>query len=204
MTKATTKVIGITGPSGAGKSLFRSFLEQQGFPCIDADGVYHDLLIPPSVCLDHLRQAFGDSVFQSDGSLDRKALGEIVFHDPKQLDLLNNTVLPYVLDQIRNLIGQNASASLVFVDAPTLIESGFHLECDAVISILAEEETRAERIAKRDHLSINQAHTRIHAQQPDSFYIDHSDYVLQNDGDQESFLAQSELILRKLMGKESS
>lgn len=199
-TNKKTKVIGITGPSGAGKSLFRSFLEEKGLVCIDADEVYHDLLIPPSACLDSLREAFGDAIFVKDGALDRKALGEIVFHDPTKLTLLNQTVLPHVLDRISTMIEQNASngVSHVFLDAPTLIESGFHRECDAVISVLANETVRSERIALRDHLTADQANTRIRAQREDSFYITHSDHVLYNNADQAAFLLTAEELLKRL------
>ena len=63
------KIIGITGPSGSGKSLLCRSLEQNQVFCIDADKVYHSLLIPPSRCLDAIREKFGDGVFLPDGSL---------------------------------------------------------------------------------------------------------------------------------------
>ena len=199
-TNKKTKVIGITGPSGAGKSLFRSFLEEKGLVCIDADEVYHDLLIPPSACLDSLREAFGDAIFVKDGALDRKALGEIVFHDPTKLTLLNQTVLPHVLDRISTMIEQNASngVSHVFLDAPTLIESGFHRECDAVISVLSSPELRLSRIMTRDEISEEKASLRIAAQKDDNFYRAHSDLVLFNDGDTESLIRHATEFLATL------
>ena len=178
------RIIGITGPSGAGKSVISALLDKYSIPTIDADAVYHSLLIPPSPCLDALKNAFGDRIFNSDGSLDRTALGAIVFSDEQKLSLLNSTVLSFVLDRIRLMISELSAQghAAVAVDAPTLIESGFDRECDEVISVLASSNVRLERIMARDSISKEKAMLRINAQKDDSFYILHSDSVLYNDG----------------------
>ena len=178
------KVIGITGPTGAGKSLLCGKLSEK-FSVIDADEVYHSLLCPPSDCLDALRRSFGDGVFLSDGSLDRTALSSIVFSDEEKLSLLNRTVLDFVLKNIRAMLAElkASGTECVLVDAPTLIESGFHKECDFTISVLASPELRLSRIITRDHLSEEKAALRISAQKDDDFYRTHSDLVLINDGD---------------------
>ena len=178
------RIIGITGPSGAGKSVISALLDKYSIPTIDADAVYHSLLIPPSPCLDALKNAFGDRIFNSDGSLDRTALGAIVFSDEQKLSLLNSTVLSFVLDRIRLMISELSAQghTAVAVDAPTLIESGFDRECDEVISVLASSNVRLERIMARDSISKEKAMLRINAQKDDGFYISHSDSVLYNDG----------------------
>ena len=178
------KIIGITGPTGAGKSLLCKELSK-AIAVIDADEVYHSLLIPPSDCLDALRGAFGNSIFSADGSLDRAALSSIVFSDEEKLALLNRTVLSFVLEKIRSMIAELEATghACVLVDAPTLIESGFHRECDAVISLLASPELRLSRIVARDAISEEKASLRIAAQKDDDFYRTHSDLVLVNDGD---------------------
>lgn len=182
------RIIGITGPSGSGKSFIGNILEAKGIPCIDADEVYHSLLVPPSPCLDALRSAFGDSVFYTDGSLDRSALGRIVFSDADKLDLLNSTVLSFVIDKTRTLIKElgNAGHCAVAVDAPTLIESGFDKECDTVVSVIAPKHVRIERIMKRDGISLADAELRVKAQKDDSFYINASDTVITNSDSRDS------------------
>lgn len=176
------RIIGITGPSGAGKSLLSAVLEKHSIPTIDADGVYHSLLIPPSPCLDALRAAFGDGVFLPDGSLDRAALGAIVFSDEQKLALLNSTVLSLVLERTRQIIRQFEADgySAVAVDAPTLFESGFDSECDLVVSVLAPLEDRLARITSRDGISKEAAMLRLEAQKDDEFYTSRSDAVLVN------------------------
>lgn len=183
------KIIGITGPTGAGKSLLTSYLSQKGIPTVDADSVYHSMLLPPSECLNALRSAFGDGIFLPDGSLDRAKLGALVFNSAEKLELLNNTVLGSVLCEIRSIIRDLGERGFeaVAVDAPTLIESGFHKECDTVISVLAPSELRLERIIERDNISREKAEMRIKAQKSDSFYIESSDFILTNDGDTKKF-----------------
>lgn len=194
-------IIGVTGPSGAGKSLLGSYISSLGVPSIDADRVYHSLLIPPSECLDSLRSVFGDRIFNSDGSLDRAALGKIVFSDPHKLELLNQTVLPRVLNKIRALIDeyQKLGHLTVVLDGPTLIESGFDKECDTVISVLCDKSLRIDRITSRDNISREKAEARINAQHDDSFYIENSDYILYNNENAETFISQAEQLLKDII-----
>ena len=195
------KVIGVTGPTGSGKSLLCDFLSKNKIPVIDADEVYHGLLIPPSPCLDALRGAFGDEVFLSDGSLNRPALSKIVFRNEEKLILLNKTVLGFVLDRINEMIGDldKEGKTLVAIDAPTLIESGFHKECDTVISVLSSPELRLARIMERDGISREAAEARIQAQKNDDFYRMHSDFVLINTEGQEEFFASCKALLSSLV-----
>ncbi len=194
------RILGVTGPSGSGKSLLCGHLSELGVSVIDADKVYHSLLLPPSPCLDALRDAFGETVLRPDGSLDRGVLSEIVFHDEKALSLLNQTVLGFVLAKIRTRIAELEveGRPTVVVDAPTLIESGFHRECDTVLSVLSNEASRVKRIVERDHLASEQAEARIHAQKDDDFYRAHSDYVLTNNGNEKEFYATIDALLPQL------
>lgn len=191
------KIIGITGPSGTGKSLCGKILSENGIPTIDADEVYHSLLIPPSECLDAIEHAFGEEVFYSDGSLNRTALGAIVFNDENKLDLLNRTVLNYVVAEIRRIISdlQGQNYNVVALDAPTLIESGFYRECTTVISILAPRSERISRIMERDKLTESMAIQRIDAQKSDDFYRRHSDIVLFNDQTPDNFIKSVQKLL---------
>lgn len=193
------RIIGVTGPSGAGKGALCELLKNRGIVCIDADAVYHSLLVPPSECLDALKSAFGESVFCPDGSLDRAALGRIVFAESDKLELLNSTVLSFVLAKFRIMIAELASQgeSAVVIDAPTLIESGFDKECDAVISVLASPDVRVGRIMRRDSISEEKAWLRIKAQKSDEFYISHSDAILYNDGSLDELEAALNALLKE-------
>ena len=194
------KILGITGPTGSGKSLLCQYLQDMGIPCIDADKVYHSMLVPPSECLDALRISFGDEIFTPDGKLDRSQLGKIVFSSPEKLALLNSTVLKRVIVRINEMLSdlENQGAATVAIDAPTLIESGFHKECDAVISVLADQTIRQTRIIERDSLSKEKAELRINAQKHNDFYLENSDYVIYNNENSEKFESDIISLLAKI------
>ena len=180
------KFIGLTGPSGAGKGEVSKILSGMGFYHLDCDKIYHDLLIPPSPCLDELRLSFGDSILFENGELNRKALAEMVFSKNGQktkLPILNSITHKYVLKEVQRKAEALKEYKGFTVDAPTLFESGFDGQCDVVIAVLAEKETRIERIIAREGLSREAAEARINAQPDDAFYSERSDYVIYNNGD---------------------
>ena len=183
------KIVGITGPTGAGKSLLSEYLRENGIPVIDADRLYHSLLVPPSPCLDALKSAFGDGVFSKNGELDRKKLADIVFSDEKKLDLLNRTVLDFVLDRSRDILADYRAKgyAVAAIDAPTLIESGFHLECNTVVSVVCNPDTRIQRIIERDGISSDAAKSRVSGQKSNEFYTEKSHLVIVNDKSEEEF-----------------
>ena len=184
-------ILGITGPSGSGKSVLCQYLAQSGVIHIDADAVYHNLLVPPSPCLAAIRENFGDGVFLPDGTLDRGALGAIVFSDQAKLELLNETVLSFVTRKLHRmfLTFRENGENYIALDAPTLIESGLDRNCNSVLSVLAPREERIRRIMERDGIDRERAQKRTDAQKSDDFYREHSDLVLMNNGSPEALLA---------------
>ena len=194
-----TKIIGITGPSGSGKSLLRQYLDAEGIKTIDADDVYHSMLVPPSSLIDALAGVFGNDIVLDNGELDRCALAKKVFASEDMLSLLNATVLPRVIERIENMVQELYSGEkIVAIDAPTLIESGFHKKCHKVIVVLSSRELRIKRIQARDNISFERAVARIDAQPKDSFYTDVADDVLINDGDISEFEVNIRSVIKKL------
>ncbi len=187
--------IGLTGPSGAGKGFVASLFARYGIPSIDTDAVYHELLIPPSPCLDELVERFGADILCPDGcTLSRSALAAIVFAPGHEDDLrdLNAISHRHVLREVRVLLEGHclAGKSAILVDAPQLFESGFDRECDKILSVLAPRELRLARIMERDGLTIERAEARMDAQKSDEFFRAHSDAVLINDGIVEALEAE--------------
>lgn len=193
--------VGLTGPSGAGKGVVASLFARYGVPSIDTDAVYHDLLIPPSACLDELVARFGESVLTADGRLDRKALAAVVFaagHENDLLDL-NRITHRHVLDEARRQLAayEAAGKAAVLVDAPQLYESGFDAECDYVVAVLAPRDVRLSRIVARDGLDEARAAARLDAQKDDGFFRSHADAVLVNDGRAEALESEICELLRR-------
>ena len=199
------KIIGITGPSGAGKSILCAYLSKRNIPVIDADKVYHSLLVKDSPCTLALCEAFGDGILSPDGTPNRKKLGAIVFSSSEKLERLNSIVLKFVIEKINILISELEAegATAVGLDAPTLIESGFSKNCDTVISVIAKKDARVERICTRDNISKEAALLRVNAQKPDGFYIENSDFVITNDFDEERFFMSVNEIFDTIIPKES-
>lgn len=192
-------VIGLTGPSGSGKGSVAQILSEYGIVCIDADSVYHNLITPPSPCLDEIVECFGYGVLNAGGQLDRAALAKMVFGEDnkEKLERLNAITHKYVCARIRQIIKyySDIEARACVIDAPLLIESGLDCSCDVVVCVLANKKIRAERIKMRDGISETDAYRRIDSQKPDSYYIEHSDYVIYNDSDMSALKNEVSLLL---------
>lgn len=172
-------IIGLTGGSGTGKSTVVNFFVEQGFMVLDFDKISRDICQIGMPCLKELVLNFGNKILFKDGSLNRKYLGNIVFNDKEKLLLLNTITHKYITKEMYNFLSINKDKNIVF-DAPLLFEAGIHNLCDKTIAILAPEETRIERIMKRDRLTKEQAIVRIRSQKDDSYYIDKANIVIYN------------------------
>ncbi len=180
-------VIGLTGQTGAGKSSVSKIIRSQGITVIDCDEVAREVVAKEKCCLADMALEFSILILNMDGTLNRKKLAEIVFSDPKKLERLNVLIFPYIrsylLEQMEQLEAQGER--IVVLDAPTLFESGIDADCDSVISVIAPEAQRLNRIVVRDHLTDEEARRRIAAQHNDAFYTSRSQIVIINDKDQQ-------------------
>ena len=179
-------IVGLTGPSGAGKGMIASLFARFGVPSIDTDGVYHDLLAPPSACLEELKEAFGSEILSSDGTLNRGALASLVFsrgHEKDRADL-NRITHRHILAKTRDILAAYEAEGIpaVLVDAPQLFESGFDKECGFILSVLAPYDLRLARVMARDGLSEERARARLEASHTDGFFRERSDAVIINNG----------------------
>ncbi len=177
-------VIGLTGPTGAGKGEISRIFAAYGVPVIDADAIYHTLLIPPSECLNELVYNFGHGILTAGGALDRGALADIVFSNPELLDQLNTITHRYVMTAIRKKLDElrRDEVRAVVLDAPQLFEAGANKDCNIIVAVLAERETRMERIISRDGIDREAALRRIASQKSDDFFRTHADYIIENNG----------------------
>ena len=197
------KIIGLTGPSGAGKSTLCERFEHLDIPCINTDEVYHILTYPPSPCLEELKEIFGDKIIAEDGSLDRKSLAKLVFEGDlakSNLATLNAITHKYVWEKTNALLTQymNEGKKVAVIDAPALFSSKIFVDaCDFIISVICDKELRVERIMERDNISREQALARINAQPDDSFFIENSDYYIDNSGSKIEMLKELDTIFEQ-------
>ena len=193
-------VIGLTGPTGAGKGEVAAIFARYGIPVINADCVYHELITPPSSCLQELTEAFGKQILLPNGTLDRRALGAIVFTDPASRERLNSITHRYVMEEVKTRMERYRKAGIpvAVFDAPQLFEAGAHRACGTVISVLADRQLRLERIMARDGISAEAAMRRILAQKSDEFFKANSNYIVENNGTVELLAPQVHRILLEL------
>lgn len=189
------KIIGLCGGSGSGKGSVCDVFRRFGIPSIDTDAVYHELTSANGECLDALAKEFGSEIISERGSLDRKKLGAIVFcgeNSEEKLDKLNKLSHKFILDETRRRLDtySQLDAPMAIVDAPLLFESGFDGECDLLICVIADMETRIARIMARDNISRESAEQRIAAQMSDEDIISKCNFVIYNNSDLDSLTNQ--------------
>lgn len=175
-------IVGLTGQTGAGKTVVSEYFAKNGFSVINCDSVARDVVKNGSECLEKLTTEFSPAILNDDKSLNRKRLGSIVFSDRLKLTRLNEIIFPYITENIKGKIVdiKTSGAPFILLDAPTLFESGANVLCDSIISIIAKSSLRLERIVKRDNLTIQEGKDRINSQHDDTFFINNSDYVVEN------------------------
>ena len=151
---------------------------------IDADATYRTLCDTCEPMLKEIRTVFGN-VFSTDGKLDRKKLGAVVFADAEKLQQLNAITHPYIRQAAREAFAacEARGCLLCIYDAPVLFEGKMETLCDKTCAVLAARDTRIARIVARDAITEQYAALRIDAQQSDAFYRERCDYVVQNDED---------------------
>ena len=179
------RIIGITGPTGAGKTTALHALADLGAAVIDCDGGYHDLTENSAPMLDELRRRFGDGIFDSDGALQRKVLGTIVFGDEGALADLNAITHRYVNDEVDRRLDQarGEGRPAAAVDAIALLDSDLRDKCHCTVAVTAPDEVRVRRIMARDGIGEEYARLRLAAQKPVEYFEHNSDYTLCNDGE---------------------
>jgi dephospho-CoA kinase len=174
-------VIGVTGNIACGKSTVMGFLGELGAELIDADAVYHELIAPHRPLWYALRDRFGDVVINGDGTIDRRALGRIVFFDAAALSDLDRITHPAVIEAIRDRVA-NAQRPILAVDAVKLIESGMAPLCDSVWLVTCDREQQLARLGERNGLARVDAERRVDVQPSPEAKLALVDAVIDNSG----------------------
>ncbi len=177
-------VLGITGGSGSGKSQVCKLLASMGAEIIDADEIGHEITSREDV-LREITVEFGSGVINPDDTLNRRALGSIVFNSKKALETLNIITHKKIFDEIEKRLSESR-AEVVAIDAAVLKTTKIKNLCDFIIAVVAPMNMRLSRIMQRDSLSEEQAKARIAAQMSDAEYAHGVDFVILNGGNVEN------------------
>ena len=192
-------VIGITGGSGCGKTTALIELEKLGAKVLDCDAIYHEMLETDMELLNDINSRFSGVV--TCGKLDRQKLASVVFNDEAALKDLNGITHRHVILKIQRILEDWAMAGgrLAAIDAIALIESGVGEQCSAVIGVVADKDTRIERIMKRDNISREYAEMRVNAQKPNEYFEEKCDYILRNFGSEEEFEIECKNLYKEVL-----
>ncbi len=195
------KIIGITGGVGSGKSGVLSLLKKKYDAYIlEADKLAHVLMQPDGPTYHPIIDCFGVEIVASDGSIDRKKLGAIVFHDADKLERLNAITHPAVRTEIDRQIAaarQTGGYTYFALEAALLLEEGYDAVCDEIWYIYVDSETRIQRLMAGRGYSREQCISIFESQSDDSYYRSHSRYVINNSKDFENTELQIDNLLKK-------
>ncbi len=176
-------VLGLTGSIGCGKSSLSKILQKENIDIIDADIIARQIYDDEGL-LSKIYKEFGQTIKNEDGSLNRKALGKIVFSDNEKLIKLNKLTHPRIRQNVSDKIEECKvkNKQIVVLDAALLIESDYMNFIDKLLVITCNQDIQIERIKKRDNCSTDDALSRINSQMKQEDKIKYADYVIDNSG----------------------
>lgn len=173
--------IGLTGGIGSGKTTIAQWFQEKGIPVYNSDFEAKKLMNENEDLIQQLIELFGDETYKN-GEYNRSYVASKVFNDKELLNQLNAIVHPAVFKHFDEWL-DNQNSSFVVKEAAILFESGSYKDCDYIISVIADEEIRIDRVAKRDQLNEDQIRDRMKSQWTDEQRIEKSDFIIENNKD---------------------
>ena len=160
------RTVGLTGSIACGKSNVSAVLRELGAAVVDGDLLSRELTAPGGPALPAIREAFGGGVFLSDGTLNRRALGDVVFASGAARKRLDGLMQPLLRSLILRRMeeARAGGAKICVLDMPLLFEAGLDELCDTVWCVHLPREEQLRRLMARDRLTLSQAESRLRSQ----------------------------------------
>lgn len=192
-------IIGLTGSIASGKSTVSKMLKELGYPIVDADLVARQVVEPGSDTLKKIEAEFGSEVILPDGSMDRKKVGDLIFHDPASRKRLNDIIHPAIRAEMmrQRTAFLEAGYETVIMDIPLLFESKLLNFADKILVVSVTEANQLARLMARNGLTEPEARARIASQLPLSVKEAGADAVIYNNGTLEETKWQLNRILER-------
>jgi dephospho-CoA kinase len=182
--------VGLTGGIGAGKSTVAQRFRELGALVIDADQLAREVVDTGSTGLAAIRERFGDGVMAADGSLDRRALGEVVFADELARQDLESITHPLIAGRTRSLVESARPGTIVVHDVPLLVEQHMSADYHLTVVVGADERTRVARLTGERGFTEADARARVAAQANDRERWEAADVWLDNNGTVDTLLGR--------------
>jgi dephospho-CoA kinase len=192
--------IAITGGIGSGKTAVTDYLREKGFPIIDTDEMSHAMTAPGGKAIPYIRDNFGEAYVLDDGSLNRKAMRDLVYQNPEKMKLLEKGTTEVIQADVRDRIQEEIrkGTEAVFVAIPLFFEAEENpSDYDAIWSVIADYEVRIERVKARDGLSQSMIDKIMDKQVDDAIRFDKSTDIIDNSGSLNHLHQQVEKLLKK-------
>lgn len=191
-------IIGVTGGFGTGKTTIMAGLAKRGAAIISADETVHELLANDAQVIEQIRKHFGEKVFSADGSVSRRALGEIVFADAAERTELETILHPRVRQEIALKLRDLASQRVIAVEIPLLVESGWG-GFDLVVSVEAVDDVVLAR-ARDAGWTESDVRARQASQLDDFARREIADIVLHNNEDDDHLENELDELWKRIAG----
>ncbi|MEQ1722906.1 MAG: dephospho-CoA kinase [Pseudobdellovibrio sp.] len=194
------KWTGLTGGIATGKSTAKKLIESLGIPVIDADQISHKLSEVGASGYTQILSQFGNSILNSDLSIDRKKLGQIIFSDASLKLKLESILHPLIQTEVkaqREFHRQNG-AEICFYDVPLLFEKKLWNDFDKTVLIWCDPKIQLQRLMSRNSLTEEEAGLRVANQLPLTDKVSLANYCVDNSGDLVELEKQIRLLLKRL------
>ncbi len=193
--------VGLTGGLASGKSLVGRDFAGLGCLLIQADELGRQAQEPGGEAYDDVVGEFGREILNDDGSMNRRRLAAVAFHDPERLKKLSALVHPHVRERRRKLEEEFAGAhphGIAVTEAAILIETGSYREYDRLIVAACPPGLQVERAMARDHLTREEVLDRMQRQMPLDEKVKYANYVIDTSGPKQETLAQTRAVYESL------
>jgi len=194
-------IVGLTGGVASGKTAVSEVLREEGAYIIDADQIARELVQPHGPAWNELVRTFGKEILQGDGSINRKQLADRVFEDPSQrrhLDQILHPLITEEMDRRTREIGEKNPEAIVVIDAPLLIEVGYHRRVDELMVVVSTRTEQIERLKARDGINSEQALRILSSQMPVEEKVKLADFVIRNEGSLAEVREKAKKVFREL------
>ncbi|XP_012537652.1 bifunctional coenzyme A synthase [Monomorium pharaonis] len=194
-------IIGLTGGIASGKSSVGKKMQQLGAGLVDCDKLAHGLYSPGTECFNKIVEHFGSSILNSDGFINRKLLGDIVFNNKEQLEKLNKLIWPLILQEAKKEVQKlfRKGRDIVVLEAAVLIQAKWQNECNEIWTCIIPQNEAIKRVMDRNKLSEEAAKLRIEMQPSNTEQVKEANVVISTLWSNEETLIQVERAWRELI-----